>query len=64
VYKASLPAASRRTGRDIVVVTNAAAEDDNLRNMIADFQNACTYPVRVINIREFPFAGGCITCLH
>lgn len=64
VYKASLPAAPRRTGRDIVVVTNAAAEDDNLRNMIADFQNACTYPVRVINIREFPFAGGCISCFH
>jgi len=63
-FGASLPAVPKRSGRDIVVVTNAAADDDQLRGMIAGFQNACAYPVRVINIREFPFAGGCISCFH
>ena len=38
--------------------------DIYLAAMIAGFQNACAYPVRVINIREFPFAGGCISCFH
>ena len=64
VYHAAGEAVPKRTGRDIVVVTNAARDDENLRQMIEDFKRACSYPVRECNVREFPFAGGCLGCLH
>ena len=30
--------------------------------MIEDFVVTCTYKVRVVNIREYPFKGGCLGC--
>ncbi len=30
--------------------------------MIADFRAALPYESRVVNLREFPFAGGCLGC--
>ncbi len=32
--------------------------------MIADFQAAYPYPTRVINVAEYPFAGGCLGCFR
>lgn len=49
---------------DTVVVTNCEDNDENLNNMILDFQNVYPYNTRVINIREYPFAGGCRGCFH
>lgn len=63
-YEPSLPEAEKSEGKDIVVVTNAATEDVNLRNMIEDFVNASEYPVRVVNVRDFPFKGGCLGCFN
>ncbi len=48
--------------KSVVIVTNCAAEDHNLRNMIADFRAALPYESKVVNLREFPFAGGCLGC--
>lgn len=62
VYQPVLPAVPKGEGRDVVIVTNCAADDDNLRNMIADFRAALPYESRVVNLREFPFAGGCLGC--
>lgn len=62
VYQPVLPAVHKGEGRDVVIVTNCAADDDNLRNMIADFRAALPYESRVVNLREFPFAGGCLGC--
>jgi len=64
VYRRQLAETPKKPGRDVVVVTNAAHDDENLNNMIADFQSACAYPVRVINVRDFPFTGGCLGCLR
>ena len=64
VYEPVLPEAEKSEGKDIVVVTNAAADDVNLRNMIEDFVNASEYPVRVLNVRDFPFKGGCLGCFN
>lgn len=50
------------TTKDIVIVTNYSESDTNLKNMILDFQRSLTYHSRVINIREFPFGGGCLGC--
>ena len=46
----------------MVIVTNCAPEDTGLANMIADFRAALPYESRVVNLREFPFAGGCLGC--
>lgn len=62
VYQPQLPAAAKTKGKDVVIVTNYAPEDENLRNMIADFRAALPFDSRVVNLREFPFAGGCLGC--
>ena len=62
VYTPSLGQVPKKRGKDVVVVTNCAQEDENLNNMIADFQAALPYPCRVVNLRQFPFGGGCLGC--
>ena len=62
VYQASLPDQSKTSGKDVVIVTNCAPDDESLRNMIADFRAALPCKSRVVNIREFPFGGGCLGC--
>ena len=62
VYQPVLPAAPKTPGKDVVIVTNCAPEDENLRHMIADFRAALPLESRVVNLREFPFDGGCLGC--
>lgn len=62
VYRPTLPQTAKTKGKDVVIVTNCAPEDENLQNMIADFRSALSYESRVVNIREFPFGGGCLGC--
>lgn len=49
---------------DVVIVTDC--EDDNiqLHNMITRFQNVFPRKTRVVNIREYPFIGGCLGCFN
>ncbi|MCD8299888.1 MAG: NAD(P)H-dependent oxidoreductase [Clostridiales bacterium] len=49
--------------KDVVILTNHDVSDENMKNMISDFRAALPYSSRVVNIREFPFAGGCLGCL-
>ena len=62
VYQPVLPSVSKSKAKDVVIVTNCAPEDENLQNMIADFRAALPFESRVVNLREFPFAGGCLGC--
>jgi multimeric flavodoxin WrbA len=62
VYTPSLSTVEKRSGKDVVIVTNCGPEDRNLANMIEDFRRALPYETRVVNLREFPFAGGCLGC--
>ena len=41
-----------------------SADSSLLRDMIASFRAALPYASEVINLREFPFAGGCLGCFH
>lgn len=61
-YQPALPDTPKKGGKDVVIVTNCAPEDENLQNMIADFRAALPYTSRVVNLREFPFDGGCLGC--
>ena len=62
VYRPTLPDAPKVLDKDVVIVTNCAPEDQNLQNMMADFRAALPCKSRVVNIREFPFGGGCLGC--
>ena len=62
VYQPTLSSVPKRTDKDVVIVTNCAPDDENLRNMITDFRAVLPYESRVVNLREFPFGGGCLGC--
>ena len=62
VYRPALPSVPKSRSKDVVIVTNCAPNDENLQNMIADFRAALPYESRVVNLREFPFSGGCLGC--
>ncbi len=62
VYQPVLPQAAKDRSGDVVIVTNCAENDENLANMIADFRAALPCESRVVNLRQFPFDGGCLGC--
>lgn len=64
LYTPCINKVKKSSDKDVVVVTNASEDDLNLKNMIEDFVNACEYKVRVINVREYNFSGGCLGCLE
>ena len=45
-------------------MTDCAPEDEGLAAMIADFRAALPFESRVIDLRDFPFAGGCLGCMN
>ena len=49
---------------DIAVVTNCAADDVQLQRMIRRFSAVMPRRVRVVNIGEYPFSGGCLGCFN
>ena len=55
VYSQTLPSVPKSGEKDVVIVTNCAPGDENLRNMIADFRAALPFGSRVVNLRDFPF---------
>lgn len=62
VYQPRFSKHAKNGGKDVVIVTNCAPDDENLKNMIADFRAAAPFQTRVVNVREFPFDGGCLGC--
>ncbi len=53
----------RSKGR-IVIVTDLGEDSGRLRNMIDRFKAFSYYDCDVVDLREFPFAGGCLGCFH
>ena len=47
---------------DVVIVTDCANEDTQLQSMIDRFRVVLPMKTRVVNIREYPFNGGCLGC--
>ncbi len=58
-----LPAREKQGGR-IAVVTDLAPDNARLAGMIGRFTAAVERPCTVVNLRDFPFAGGCVGCFH
>ena len=47
---------------DVVIIADLLPEDDQLKAMIDRFRIQMPRKTRVINIREYPFNGGCLGC--
>ncbi len=51
-------------GRDVVIITDNTDEGSNLQAMIARFRARLPHKTRVVNISEYPLAGGCLGCFR
>ncbi len=49
---------------DVVILTDCEQDNAQLGAMIARFRAALPYRTRVVNIREYPFIGGCLGCFN
>ncbi len=49
---------------DVVIVTDCKPEDTQLADMIARFRARLPRKTRVVNLREYPFRGGCLGCFN
>ena len=49
---------------DVVIVTDCEKDNIQLQNMIARFQSVFPRKTRIVNIREYPFIGGCLGCFN
>ena len=53
-----------KEGRDLLIVTDCTEKDSTLAKMIERFIRVFPHPVRVVNIAEYPLAGGCLGCFR
>lgn len=49
---------------DVVIVTDCAPNDSQLKAMIDRFRAVLMHGSRVVNISEYPFQGGCLGCFN
>ena len=49
---------------DVVILTDCEAENTQLQRMIHRFRSVLPRATRVINIRQYPFRGGCLGCFN
>ena len=49
---------------NVVIIADLQKDDDQLVAMIARFRAKLPYATRVINLREYPFQGGCLGCFR
>ena len=54
---------AEKTG-DVVIVADLGEGDTQLRSMIERFRAVMPRKTRVVNIREYPFRGGCLGCFN
>ena len=60
---ATIPAEPEKEKKgDVVIVADLGENDTQLALMIERFRASCGYATRLVNIREFPFIGGCLSC--
>ena len=54
----------KKKDRDILILTDETDPDSNLSAMITRFRTVLPYETRVVNISEYPLAGGCLGCFR
>lgn len=51
-------------GRIAIVADFDPNEESPIREMVARFLRVAPFETTLVNLREFPFAGGCLGCFH
>ena len=60
---ATIPAtAVTKKAGDVLILTDCTPENTRLSHIIARFQAVLPIESRIINLREYPFMGGCLGC--
>ena len=49
---------------EVVIVADCREADTQLQGMIRRFRAVCPHKTRVVNLRDFPFQGGCLGCMQ
>ena len=49
---------------DVVIITDCETDNSQLQGMIDRFSAVLPHKTRIINIREYPFKGGCLGCFN
>ena len=57
-------ASPKSDGKDIVIITDNTDEGSNLARMTERFRAVFGFKTRVVNISEYPLAGGCLGCFR
>ncbi len=60
----SVPPSSGEKMGDVVIVTDCEQDDGQLQGMIDRFRAVCDRNTRVVNLRQYPFQGGCLGCFN
>ncbi|MBR2047731.1 MAG: NAD(P)H-dependent oxidoreductase [Oscillospiraceae bacterium] len=60
----TVPDSPEKKSGDVVIVTDCEPENKQLGDMIARFRAVFPKKTRIVNIREFPFRGGCLGCFN
>lgn len=60
----SVPATGDKAQGDVVILTTCAEDDTQLASMITRFRAVFPVKTRVINLRQYPFRGGCLGCFN
>ena len=55
---------SQPTEGNVVIVADLAEEDVRLRAMVERFRAVLPRKTRLVNLREYPFQGGCLGCFQ
>lgn len=61
---ASVRTPAAKKTRRIAIVADLAEDTEELSVMIERFRASCPYPCDNVDLRQFPFAGGCLGCFH
>ena len=54
----------KKSGKDIVIITDETDVTSNLSAMIERFRAVFSYETRIVNISEYGLAGGCLGCFR
>ena len=49
---------------DVVIIADLKPGDTQLAGMVSRFRSNLPYATRVVNLREYPFKGGCLGCFR
>ena len=49
---------------DVVIIADMGEDTPSLRAMVERFRAVLPYDSRIVNLREYPFRGGCLGCFH